>query len=202
MAVDKIPSSLSAASSHSGHSAGSTNRSPEAASFQAAIQAAQSQRRLPLTPPSEATQAGIGAATYPAANGVTVSSHIPLGGQGRVHNIQEQALNLHAYRLQLIASNIANADTPNYKAIDFDFREALRNAVSSNPQQHSERVFGPGSVSLKYYVPQEGSVDGNTVELDVERAKFAESALRYEFSLNRVSGHYKMIMELLTNLKD
>lgn len=202
MAVDKIPSSLSADSIHSGHSAGSTNRSPGTASFQAAMQTAQSQRRLPLTPPRQVTQPGIGTAPHSTANGVAVPSHIPIGGQGRGHNIQEQALTLHAYRLQLIASNIANADTPHYQAIDFDFREALRAAGSSNLQQHSGQVSGPASVPLKYHVPQQGSVDGNTVELDVERAKFAESALRYEFSVNRVSGHYKMLMELLTNLKD
>lgn len=195
MAVDKIPASSSTAPTHVGHSARSAGNLPASTGFQAVMQTAQSQRRLALTPPGQnaATRPGIGTAA---------PSHIPLGGPDRAHSIQEQALSLHAYRLQLIASNIANADTPHYKAVDVDFREALRAASGANVQQHSRQVSGPAlSVPLKYHVPQQGSVDGNTVELDVERAKFAESALRYEFSLNRVSGHYKMMMELLTDLK-
>lgn len=195
MAVDKIPASSSAASTHVGHSARSTGNLPTTAGFQAVMQTALSQRRLALTPTEQSTT------TQPRIS-TAAPSHIPLGGPDRAHSVQEQALSLHAYRLQLIASNIANADTPHYKAVDIDFREALRAASGTNMQQHSRQVSGPPrSVPLKYHVPQQGSVDGNTVELDVERAKFAESALRYEFSLNRVSGHYKMMMELLTNLK-
>jgi flagellar basal-body rod protein FlgB len=114
------------------------------------------------------------------------------------HNIHEQALNLHTYRMQLIASNIANADTPNYKEVDFNFKEALRRAQSTGVAAHA----GPNAVPLQYHVPQQASADGNTVELDVERAKFVESAVRYEFSLDRVGGHYKMMMELLSDLKD
>lgn len=154
------------------------------------MQTAQSQGRLALAPSGQSATTQLG--------GIAPSSHIPLGGLGRAHNFQEQALSLHAYRLQLIASNIANADTPHYKAVDIDFREALRAAGGFNEHHHSGQISGSApSVPLKYHLPQQDSVDGNTVELDVERAKFAESALRYEFSLNRVSGHYKMMMELL-----
>ncbi|RZI40091.1 flagellar basal body rod protein FlgB [Herbaspirillum sp. HC18] len=136
--------------------------------------------------------------------------HLPHGKSGA--DIQEEALKLHAYRLQLIASNIANADTPNYKAVDIDFREALRvsqmtgasSAMHTDQTLHSQGSSSaiPQLLSYKYSVPVQGSVDGNTVELDAERAKFAESAVRYEFSLNRIGGHYKMMMELLTTLKD
>ena len=107
------------------------------------------------------------------------------------HALHETALSLRAYRLQLLASNIANADTPGYKAVDIDVEEALRNGWST-----------PSEVPLKYRVPAQPSVDGNTVELDTERAKFAQTALMYQFSLNHAMGHYKDMMELLRNLKD
>jgi flagellar basal-body rod protein FlgB len=54
---------------------------------------------------------------------------------------------------------------------------------------------------LRYHVPYQAAVDGNTVELDVERAKFAESAVRYEFALDRVRSHYMHMEDLLKNLK-
>lgn len=56
------------------------------------------------------------------------------------------------------------------------------------------------SIPLKYPVPQQASIDGNTVEMDVERAKFTENALMYQFSMDRVGGHYKDMAELLKNL--
>lgn len=109
--------------------------------------------------------------------------------RGEDDNVNERALSLHAYRLQLLASNIANADTPGYKAVDIDVREALLNGQS----------VADKTVPLKYHVPSQGSVDGNTVEMDVERAKFAESALRYQYSVDRVRGHYKDMEDLLKN---
>ena len=124
-----------------------------------------------------------------SANG---SAHIPLDGAPHGpggHNIHERALALRAYRQQLLASNIANADTPNYKAVDIDIAQALRNGQSA-----------PADIPLQYHVPSQGSVDGNTVEMDVERAKFAENALMYQYEVDRVRGHYMMLQELLKNL--
>ena len=130
------------------------------------------------------------------------------------HNIQEMALGLRAYRQQLIASNIANADTPGYKAVDIDFQEALRIAqttakisprsLSTTTAGHiaSHAAFSAPPFPLKYQVPNQLSADGNTVEMDVERAKFAENALMYEFSLDRVKGHFMMTLEMFKDLKD
>lgn len=103
--------------------------------------------------------------------------------------INERALALHAYRLQLLASNIANVDTPGYKAVDIDVSEALRKGQS---------VAGK-NIPLKYHLPSQDSLDGNTVEMDVERAKFAESALRYQFSVDRVRGYYKNMEDIIKN---
>ena len=104
-------------------------------------------------------------------------------------NINERALGLHAYRLQLLASNIANADTPGYKAVDIDVNAALREGKSAGSPP-----------SLLFSVPSQGSVDGNTVEMDVERVKYMQSALMYEYSVDRVRGHYKDMEDLLKNL--
>ncbi len=121
---------------------------------------------------------------------------------------------MRAYRQELIASNIANADTPGYKAVDIDFQEALRVARSiANTPPFSLATTASGHVQgqvqnslpsypLKYQVPMQPSVDGNTVDMDVERAKFAENAVMWEFSRDRVSGHFKMTMEMLQSLKD
>jgi len=127
---------------------------------------------------------------------------------------QETALGVRAYRQELIASNIANADTPGYKAVDIDFQEALRVARSiANTPRFSLATTVSGHIQgvvqssltpypLKYHLPMQPSVDGNTVDMDVERAKFAENAVMWEFSRDRVSGHFKHMMEMLQNLKD
>lgn len=131
-----------------------------------------------------------GSSSSSAPNG---PKHIPLAGQQHGtsgHTLHEMALKLRAYRLQILASNIANADTPGYKAVDIDIEEALRNGRST-----------VSDTPLKYRVPSQASIDGNTVEMDSERAKFAETALMYEFSLARVKNHYMHMIELFQNLK-
>ena len=134
--------------------------------------------------------------------------HIPISGSnhGSKPHFQETALGLRAYRQQLIASNIANADTPGYKAADIDFGEALNIAQSmtnTSPLSLSTTAVShlPGQIQpsaptypLKYHNPYQPSADGNTVEMDVERAKFSENAVMYQFSMDRVSGHFKMII--------
>ncbi len=103
-------------------------------------------------------------------------------------SFHERALGLRAYRQQLLASNIANADTPGYKAVDIDIQEALR--AGKTPQ----------SVDIKYAVPSQGSVDGNTVDMDSERAKFMENAIMFEYEVDRVKGHYKDMDDLLKGI--
>jgi len=129
------------------------------------------------------------------------------------HDFQQLALGLRAYRQQIIASNIANADTPGYKAVDIDFQDALRNAqaatnvppvsltTTSAGHLPGQSTGTPPPIPLKYHVPSQGSVDGNTVEMDVERAKFAENTLMLKFSMDRVSGHFKHEIEMLQSLK-
>ncbi len=113
--------------------------------------------------------------------------------------VQRNALNVLVKRQELIASNIANADTPHYKARDVDFKDALANRLAGRREQDltlamtSRGHIGGRSESLmpasvKYRNEFQPSVDGNTVNMDTERAAFAETALRLEAALTFVRG--------------
>jgi len=117
----------------------------------------------------------------------------------------QTALNLRAARQELLASNIANADTPNFKAKDIDFASALKQVMSdSSPklQMASTSTAHLGSndgknimgAEVKYRHAAQPSADGNTVDMDVERAQFADNALRYEASVKFVSEDIKAIL--------
>ena len=106
----------------------------------------------------------------------------------------QEALGLRHERQKVLANNIANADTPNYKARDFDFSAELDRAMQSGGGREgglslattSERHIpaqapgGGGVHDLLYRVPEQPSLDGNTVDMDRERAAFADNALRYQ----------------------
>ncbi len=102
------------------------------------------------------------------------------------------ALRLRQQRLDLIASNIANAATPGFKARDMDFRAALASAQGVAPA-------GPLNVgaALKYRLPVQTSLDGNTVELATEQAQFAETAMHYRASLSFLTGRIQTLMSAL-----
>ena len=110
----------------------------------------------------------------------------------------QTALNTRAYRQQVIASNIANADTPNFKARDVDFREALKGALagksgslalSTTSARHLAAAgASPLEANLKFRNDQQGAVDGNTVNMDVERSAFAENAMQYQASVTFING--------------
>jgi flagellar basal-body rod protein FlgB len=113
----------------------------------------------------------------------------------------QNALNVHAHRQQLIASNIANADTPGYKARDIDFAATLKQveaAHAAKPQLRPLRAGGPEAAplgaELLYRSVVQRSVDGNTVDLDIERAQFAENAVRYEAQLMFIGGQVKSML--------
>jgi flagellar basal-body rod protein FlgB len=117
---------------------------------------------------------------------------------------QQQALGLRAHRQQVLAGNIANADTPHYKARDFDFASALEQAVSGRGEnalavartheRHFPGTGGDEQPGLMYRVPVQDSADGNTVEMDVERGEFADNAIRYEAGLTFITHQLKMLL--------
>ena len=111
------------------------------------------------------------------------------------------ALSLHAERQKLIASNIANADTPGYKARDIDFVSALKNAQASQSKLNapamkplSSENQGPLGTELMYRSAVQRSADGNTVDIDVERAQFAENAIRFEAQTMFISSKIKAML--------
>lgn len=121
----------------------------------------------------------------------------------RLFSFQQQALSLRAHRQQVLASNIANADTPNYLARDFDFSAALQQAVASRGQDNvtlartsPRHLSGTGEspVRLAYRQPLQASADGNTVEMDVERGLFAENSLFYEAGTTFLSHQVKSML--------
>lgn len=116
--------------------------------------------------------------------------------------VQQAALNLRSYRQELLASNIANGDTPHYKARDFDFKSALANALGGagrgaltmtrTASGHLDSaVGGRGGVDVQYRNEYQGAVDGNTVNMDVERAAFTENAVQVEAMLTFMRGKFK-----------
>jgi flagellar basal-body rod protein FlgB len=120
--------------------------------------------------------------------------------------IIDQALGIHARALQLrsrrgelLASNLANADTPNYKARDLDFRKALSDAQSSTQLTttapgHIATQGGGADPQTMYRVPNQSSLDGNTVDSQIEQTRFAENAVRYRASLRFLSGRISSLM--------
>lgn len=110
--------------------------------------------------------------------------------------IHEPALLLHGQRLSVLANNIANADTPGFKARDIDFTEVLAGADQELPLRTV--VTEPGHILpaaeelspaiLKYRNPYQASLDGNTVEMPMEQAAFAENNVRYQASLTFING--------------
>ena len=111
--------------------------------------------------------------------------------------LHDDALALRSKRNNILASNIANAATPHFKARDIDFEAALAKAMPSGPitTTNSNHITSGGNSiggSLEYRTPINPSLDGNTVELSVEQMEFSENVIRYQTSLTflnrKISG--------------
>jgi len=132
-----------------------------------------------------------------------------MGKLDRNFNVLHQTMNLRTERQQLIASNIANADTPNYKARDIDFGKSLQAALSGRGVDpggfsmaktaagHLSGVPSQASRDYLYRAEFQSAVDGNTVEMDAERANFADNAIRYEASVNFVSSKFRGLQDAM-----
>ncbi|MEP7062187.1 MAG: flagellar basal body rod protein FlgB [Betaproteobacteria bacterium] len=103
---------------------------------------------------------------------------------------QTDALKLRAQRQTVLAANIANADTPNYKAVDFDFAKALASAQASGGTGAADAQ----SPDMLYRQPSQSSLDGNTVDMDAERGQFADNTVRYEAALRVLSAQIKTML--------
>ena len=124
-----------------------------------------------------------------------------------------QALAVHARRAEMLAANLANADTPNYKARDIDFKDALQSVLQSNQSMASQAGAGGlkrtqvGHIGIdsdmeamglvKYRVPNQSSLDGNTVNTEVEKAEFTRNAIQYQAALTFLGGRIKTMMSAI-----
>jgi flagellar basal-body rod protein FlgB len=123
-------------------------------------------------------------------------------------DFQTQALTLRAERQRLIASNIANADTPGYVARDFNFPQALQQAVGGgrsgfklgeNAALAAQMPAGAGGSEprLNYAAPSQTNLDSNSVDMDRERASFVDNALKYESTLRFINSSVKTTLDAM-----
>ena len=127
-------------------------------------------------------------------------------------DFQGQALQLRSERQRLIASNIANADTPGYVARDMDFAKTLRAATGALPlagalaatdaRHLGSAAAGSGGgrigSELLYATPAQTNLDRNTVDMDRERASFADNAVKYEATLRFINANVRTTLSAIT----
>lgn len=126
-------------------------------------------------------------------------------------DFQAQALSLRSERQRLIASNIANADTPGYVARDLDFAQALRQATGMLQPARALEVSQPGHIggtggngaarsdaNLTYATAAQTNLDRNTVDMDRERASFADNSVKYEATLRFINANVRTTLSAIT----
>jgi flagellar basal-body rod protein FlgB len=130
-------------------------------------------------------------------------------GLDKYLGVHAQALNLRSQRTELLAANMANADTPGYRARDIDFKSALAqasgNAKSGVALQTTNSAHigpkllnGAAAPELKYRTPLAPSLDGNTVDAQLEQAAFAENTVRYQATLQFLNSKFRGLMTAIT----
>jgi flagellar basal-body rod protein FlgB len=117
--------------------------------------------------------------------------------------IHEPALLFRAQRMDVLAANLANADTPHYKARDVEFSRAMETfgggaAMRRTHRQHIAPSPDLPSAAMQYRIPHQPSLDGNTVEADLELARFAENAVAYQASLLFLNGKIATLRAAIT----
>ena len=127
-------------------------------------------------------------------------------------DFQSKALVLRAERQRVIASNIANADTPGYAGRDINFKEAMSAATGASAQSLTASTDGTsdprhialqasttslGPTALRYTTQSQPAMDGNSVDMDRERANFVDNSVRYEATLRFINGHAKTILSAI-----
>ncbi|MEI7737395.1 MAG: flagellar basal body rod protein FlgB [Burkholderiaceae bacterium] len=115
--------------------------------------------------------------------------------------IHERALSVRSQRMEVLARNIANADTPNYKAQDIDFKAMLQDVkteyLNATNDKHYAGIQDAPDDGMRYRIPYNSSFDGNTVEISLEQAQFGKAAGDYQATLqfleNRIGGIRKAL---------
>ena len=123
--------------------------------------------------------------------------------------VHAQALGIESRRSQLLAANLANSDTPNFKARDVDFKAALASVkephggslplrLTQSAHQQASVSAGDNDPTLLYRVPLAPALDGNTVDPQLEQAAFAENAVRYQATLTMLNSRLRSLMTAIT----
>lgn len=133
-----------------------------------------------------------------------------ISGLNQLLNLQESALRVRETRQELLASNIANADTPNYKARDINFSAALQQVVQSKlatggtlPLTVTSALHQPGKPAsalgglTQFRNDQQGSIDGNDVDVDKERMQFADNGLRYDATVTLITAQIRNMLAVI-----
>ncbi len=123
----------------------------------------------------------------------------------RAFGVHAAALEIRSERARVLAENLANSDTPNFKARDIDFSEALLQAKSNRMSGlrktndlHMDSKIGQEIPGISYRVPfQADTGDGNTVDAQIEQAKFAENAMQYQTTLRFLDGKVKGLIRAI-----
>ena len=117
----------------------------------------------------------------------------------------EAALKIRTKRAEVLASNLANADTPNYKARDFDFQKALSAQLAANNaasprqsrQNHVHTTKMAAQTAMAYRVPTQPSVDGNTVDEHLEHAEFMANTLEHQTAFTLLNSRFKGLLSAI-----
>lgn len=119
----------------------------------------------------------------------------------KIYGIHAQTLRLRAQRAQILASNLANADTPGYKARDINIKHAFSHFLNkqvtltkTNSAHFSTSTESLSGLHMQYRIPNQPAIDGNTVDMQIERAEFMQNALKYQASLRFASGRISGLM--------
>src|SRR3954468_20629963 len=127
--------------------------------------------------------------------------------------VHADALKLRSQRTEVLARNLANADTPGYQARDFDFKAALAQAsggggvdapvalTTTRANQIATPIDASGetnNANLKYRVPMAPALDGNTVDVQMEQANFAENSVRFQATLTFLNARFRGLMTAIT----
>jgi len=125
----------------------------------------------------------------------------------RALGLSETAFKLRSDRSSVLASNLANADTPGYKSKDFDFQSALRSQMankssgfnlSSTQKGHIGFGIEGGQTDIRYRVPHQPSIDGNTVEEQVEHAEMMKNRMEFDLVFTVLNGKFKGLKKAIT----
>jgi flagellar basal-body rod protein FlgB len=125
----------------------------------------------------------------------------------RLVGVHHQALQVRNQRMEVISGNLANANTPGYKARDIDFSQAMKSAqssqTSSNMVKTHEQHMSSGSrmqADIDFRIPtQPDTGDGNNVDVQVERNAFLEAGMRYQAGLTLLDGKFKGMKKALSS---